>query len=165
MNVKWLHRLKVMDQPAMTRWETSMRTCCRRFRPSVHVRHGREVAHYSPVGRRQTAGRGCIRTDGPRLVGAGHRCRVEVSTDGGATWNHATLQEPVLPRAHARFTWSWRWDGREATLQSRCTDDTGYVQPPRPDLVAVRGLNSNYHNNAIQSWKIAADGSVTNGNA
>ena len=90
---------------------------------------------------------------------------MEVTPDGGRTWHDATLQEPILPRAHTRFRWSWRWDGREALLQSRCTDDTGYVQPARADLVAVRGLNSNYHNNAIQTWRVAADGTVTNGNA
>jgi sulfane dehydrogenase subunit SoxC len=47
-------------------------------------------------------------------------------------------------------------------LQSRCLDETGYVQPSRTALVAVRGLNSVYHYNALQSWKIAADGEVSN---
>jgi hypothetical protein len=27
-------------------------------------------------------------------------------------------------------------------------------------LIAVRGMNSNYHNNSIKPWKVAADGSV-----
>jgi sulfane dehydrogenase subunit SoxC len=40
------------------------------------------------------------------------------------------------------------------------TDETGYVQPSREALVAVRGLNSNYHNNMIQAWKVKADGTV-----
>jgi sulfane dehydrogenase subunit SoxC len=47
-------------------------------------------------------------------------------------------------------------------LQSRCTDETGYVQPTLADLVKVRGLNSHYFLNAIQSWKVAGDGSVHN---
>ena len=87
------------------------------------------------------------------------------STDGGRTWSEAALQEPVLSRAHTRFRWTWTWDGSDAILQSRCTDETGYVQPARAALTAVRGVNSNYHNNAIQSWNVAADGAVTNGNA
>ena len=74
----------------------------------------------------------------------------------------ARLQAPVLRFAHTRFALDWRWDGREAVLQSRCTDETGYVQPTLAELVKVRGLNSVYHNNAIQSWKVAADGSVHN---
>jgi sulfane dehydrogenase subunit SoxC len=87
---------------------------------------------------------------------------VEVSTDGGKSWREARLQNPVLPLAHARFRLDWRWDGREAVLQSRCTDQTGYVQPTLAELVRVRGLNSRFFNNAIQSWKVTADGSVLN---
>ena len=55
-------------------------------------------------------------------------------------------------------------DERRA-LQSRCTDDTGYVQPANEALIAARGMNSDYHNNAIKSWKIGPDGSVENVNA
>jgi sulfane dehydrogenase subunit SoxC len=82
--------------------------------------------------------------------------------DGGKSWRDASLQSPVLPLAHTRFRLDWRWDGREAVLQSRCTDETGYVQPTRAELVAIRGLNSRFFNNAIQSWKLATDGSVSN---
>jgi sulfane dehydrogenase subunit SoxC len=87
---------------------------------------------------------------------------VEVSTDGGKTWQDAGLQEPILPLAHTRFRLDWRWNGREAILQSRCTDETGYIQPTLAELVRVRGLNSSYCNNAIQSWKVVADGNVHN---
>jgi sulfane dehydrogenase subunit SoxC len=47
-------------------------------------------------------------------------------------------------------------------LQSRATDETGYVQPSIAELVAARGVNSTYHNNAIQSWAVAESGEVTN---
>ena len=118
-----------------------------------------------PSGGDTLPGAGVYELTGIAWSGRGAITRVDVSVDGGATWNRATLQEPVLPRAHTRFTWSWRWDGREATLASRAVDDTGYVQPALTDLVAVRGVNSNYHNNAIQRWNVAADGTITNGNA
>jgi sulfane dehydrogenase subunit SoxC len=36
------------------------------------------------------------------------------------------------------------------------------VQPSRSQLVTVRGLNSYYHNNSIQSWQVAPGGEVTN---
>ena len=97
--------------------------------------------------------------------GRGTITKVEVTTDAGGTWNEALLQMPVLPRAHTRFRWSWTWNGDEAVLQSRCTDDTGYVQPSRSELATIRGVNSVYHCNAIQSWKVSADGTVTNGNS
>jgi sulfane dehydrogenase subunit SoxC len=63
--------------------------------------------------------------------------------------------------AFTRFRLPWQWDGGEAALVSRCTDDTGYVQPTREALVAVRGMNSDYHNNCLKTWRVAADGSVT----
>jgi sulfane dehydrogenase subunit SoxC len=88
-----------------------------------------------------------------------------VSVDGGRTWQEARLQEPVLPKCHTRFRLPWRWSGQEAVLQSRCTDETGYVQPSRDDLIKVRGTNSIYHYHAIQSWKVERDGSVRNVNA
>jgi hypothetical protein len=39
----------------------------------------------------------------------------------------------------------------DAVIASRCTDDTGYTQPPLADLIKVRGVNSNYHNNGIHA--------------
>ena len=167
VNVKWLRRIKVLDQPAMTRWETSKYTdlladgTARQFTFDMDAKS----VITRPSGGDTLAGPGIYEVTGLAWSGRGAIARVEVSADGGRSWTNAILQEPVLPRAHARFTWSWHWDGHDAILQSRCTDDTGYVQPPRTDLVAVRGVNSNYHNNAIQSWMVAADGKVTNGNA
>jgi sulfane dehydrogenase subunit SoxC len=64
----------------------------------------------------------------------------------------------VLRIAHTRFRLPWRWDGRDALLQSRCTDETGYVQPTLAELIAVRGLRSHY----VQSWRVAPDGRVSN---
>ena len=40
--------------------------------------------------------------------------------------------------------------------------ETGYQQPTLKELIEVRGTNSYYHNNAIQSWKIHEDGNVRN---
>jgi len=85
-----------------------------------------------------------------------------VTTDGGASWVAATLQEPRLPIALTRFRLSWRFDGREAVVASRAIDETGYVQPTREALVAVRGINSIYHYNGIKFWKVRADGTVVN---
>jgi sulfane dehydrogenase subunit SoxC len=94
--------------------------------------------------------------------GKGRITKVEVSVDGGRRWQEARLQEPVLPKCHTRFRWAWRWNGREAILQSRCVDETGYVQPSRQELMKVRGANSIYHYNAIQSWKVEEDGRIHN---
>ena len=49
----------------------------------------------------------------------------------------------------------------DAVLQSRATDNTGYVQPTRETLLAKRGPWANYHANMITSWSIAGSGEVT----
>jgi sulfane dehydrogenase subunit SoxC len=47
-------------------------------------------------------------------------------------------------------------------LQSRAIDETGYVQPAKNELRKIRGVNSIYHNNGIQTWLVKADGEVEN---
>jgi sulfane dehydrogenase subunit SoxC len=166
VNVKWLRRIKVMDQPAMTRWETSKYTdlmsdgTARQFTFDMDAKS----LITRPSGGDALPGAGTYELTGLAWSGRGAIAKVEITTDGGSTWTPAELQAPVLPLAHTRFRWSWRWDGREALLASRCTDDGGYVQPSLAELVAVRGVNSNYHNNAIQVWKVAPDGRITNAN-
>ena len=116
----------------------------------------------SPSGGQRLRGPGFHEVRGLAWTGRGLIRRVEISADGGKRWRDARLQNPVLPLAHTRFRFDWQWDGREAVLQSRCTDETGYVQPTLAELAKVRGLSSRFFNNAIQSWRVAADGSIHN---
>lgn len=78
----------------------------------------------------------------------------------------ARIESVPEPICTVRFSLPWMWNGQPAILQSRCSDETGYIQPTLKQLTAIRGSNgpfgSIYHLNAIQSWGIAADGSVTN---
>jgi sulfane dehydrogenase subunit SoxC len=165
-NVKWLRRLKLMDQPAMSREETSKYTdlmpdgTARQFTFDMEPKS----LITRPSSGDTLAGPGFYEVTGIAWTGQGTITSVEITIDGGATWSAANLQLPVLPRAHTRFRWPWTWDGREALIASRCTDDTGYTQPPLAELIKVRGVNSQYHNNGIQMWKVAADGTITNGN-
>ena len=165
-NVKWLRRLKALDRPAMTREETSKYTDLMADGTARQFTFDMEPKSLvtRPSGGDTLPGPGFYEMTGLAWSGRGAIARVEVTTDGGATWKSADLQSPVLPRAHTRFRFAWRWDGREALIASRCTDDTGYTQPPLPALIEVRGMNSQYHNNGIQVWKVASDGTITNGN-
>jgi len=162
-NVKWLRRLKVVDRPYMTRDETAKYTdpmpdgSARQF---TFVMEAKSVVTF-PSGGQKLAGAGFHEITGLAWSGRGRIERVEVSTDGGNTWQDAELSEPRLPKALTRFRLPWRWDGREAIVQSRATDETSYVQPGHDELIAVRGANYEYHNNAIRPWKVMADGSVT----
>ena len=106
--------------------------------------------------------KGFYEISGLAWTGRGRIKRVDVSIDGGRSWSVAQLQEPVLDRALTRFRLPWHWDGAPTVLQSRAIDETGFVQPQARQLVDARGVESNYHFNAIQSWKVATDGVVTN---
>ncbi len=167
VNVKWLRRIKVMDSPAMTRWETSKYTdllgdgTARQFTFDMDAKS----VITQPSGGMTLNGPGFYEITGLAWSGRGTIARVDVSVDGGRTWAKASLDEPVLPISHTRFRSPWTWNGGEALLASRAADDTGYEQPTREALTSVRGFNSNYHNNAIQLWKVAADGRITNGNS
>lgn len=162
-NVKWLRRIKAVDQPYMTRDETSKYTdplpdgTARQF---TFTMEAKSVVTF-PSGGQKLPGAGFYEITGLAWSGRGRIERVEISTDGGVSWQNAELSEPRLPIAFTRFRLPWRWDGREATVQSRATDETGYVQPSHEALAAVRGAHYEYHNNAIRPWKVLADGSVS----
>lgn len=164
MSVKWLRRLHVVDAPAYSREETA------KYTDSLPDGRARQFTFYmeaksiitSPSGGQRLIAPGFHEIRGIAWSGRGKIARVEVSVDGGATWLEAALQEPVLTRAITRFRLPWRWSGEATVIQSRAIDETGYVQPTLEALVAVRGLNAGYHNNAITPWRVAADGEITN---
>lgn len=164
INIKWLRRLKVVDKPYQTREETSKYTdlmpdgTARQFTFVMEVKS----VITCPSGGHKLPGPGFYEIRGLAWSGRGRVERVEVSVDGGGTWDAAELQQPVLPLCHTRFRFPWIWNGEETMLQSRCIDETGYVQPTREALIRIRGVHSNYHFNAIQSWKVGADGNVSN---
>jgi sulfane dehydrogenase subunit SoxC len=165
-SVKWLRRIEALDGPAMTRWETARYTDLMpdgRARQFTFEMEAKSVIT-SPSGGERLRGPGVYEITGLAWSGRGRVTRVDVTTDGGATWTAAELQQPVLPCAHTRFRHSWRWSGADALLASRCTDETGAVQPTQPDHTAARGANSGYHNTGIQMWKVSAAGAVSNGN-
>jgi sulfane dehydrogenase subunit SoxC len=164
LNIKWLRRLKVVDRAYLTRMDVTGQPILLpdgTARRLSFVLEAKSVIT-SPSGGQRLRRPGFHEIRGLAWSGRGLIRRVEISTDGGKAWRDATLQSPVLPFAHTRFRLDWRWQGGEAVLQSRCTDETGYVQPTLAELVRVRGLNSHYFNNAIQSWRVAGDGSVSN---
>ena len=164
MSIKWLRRIEVADAPFMTREETSKYTDLMPDGTALQfsfIMDAKSVITY-PSGEMLLRKPGFHEISGLAWSGHGKIVKVEVSADGGRNWREATLHGPVLPICHTRFTLPWEWDGKEAVLQSRCTDETGYVQPTIGQLVKERGLSSVYHLNGIQSWKVAPGGEVSN---
>ena len=87
---------------------------------------------------------------------------VDVSLDGGRNWRTARIDGPSLSKSLHRFYFDFEWDGKPLLLQSRAIDSTGYVQPTKDALRKVRGTNSIYHNNGIQTWHVRENGTVEN---
>lgn len=164
MSVKWLRRIEVGDKPFMSHEETAKYTDLMpdgKARQLTFVMEAKSVIT-SPSGGQTLGDKGFHEIRGLAWSGHGRIRRVDVSVDGGRNWRQAELQGPILPKCLTRFRIPWEWHGKEAILQSRAMDDTGYVQPTLKELVAVRGTHSVYHYNAIQSWHVATDGEVTN---
>lgn len=163
-NVKWLRRIEVSDRPFQTREETSKYTDSLRdgaVRQFSFVMDARSVITFPayPV----TLEPGWIEIRGLAWTGRGHITQVDISTDNGRSWMPAELQTPVLPKAHTRFRTLWKWDGHATHILSRARDETGYVQPTRAQLDAVRGgsrARFAYHYNPIMGWRIEPDGTV-----
>ena len=162
--VKWLRRIEVGDQPYGAREEVLHYVDLMPdglLRQYTSVQECKSVIT-SPSGGQTLLDRGFYNVTGLAWSGRGKVRRVDVSVDGGRNWKTATLQTPVLSKCLTRFNIPWTWNGEPAVLQSRAIDATGYVQPSIRQLREVRGTRSIYHNNAIQSWKLAASGEVSN---
>jgi sulfane dehydrogenase subunit SoxC len=171
--VKWLRRIKVVDQPYLTFQESS------RF---LHDNPKTQLDSYEfgpksvityPSGSQRLAGRGSYVIRGLAWSGAGVVKRVEVSADNGKTWVEAKLADKPLPKAFTQFYHQWNWDGQEAILQSRCIDEKDQVQPSEEEFVKYWGWTRQQlyrasnttvgHCNWIQAWKVSPNGDVTNG--
>jgi sulfane dehydrogenase subunit SoxC len=164
-NIKWLRRIELGREPWMFRDETSKYTdplpndTARQF---SFVLDAKSVIT-SPAFPSKLAGPGWWPIRGLAWSGHGKIQRVDVSTDGGNSWTTAELVGENLSKAHTRFQHMWQWDGKPARIMSRAIDETGYVQPTLAEYTRVRGPGTDYHFNAIRSWDVAADGTITFG--
>lgn len=162
--VKWLRRIEVGDAPFGAKDETLHYVDLMPdglHRQYTSIQEAKSVVT-TPSGGQVIVEKGFLNVTGLAWSGRGRVKRVDVSFDGGRSWRPARLETPVLPKALTRFNVDWVWDGRPALLQSRAVDETGYVQPQLRTLREVRGTKSIYHNNAIQTWRVDANGEVSN---
>ncbi len=171
MSVKWVRRLKLTEQPAMSYYEA------RTYAPILpdgkaynfyFLQEVKSFITHPSFGLKMNVP-GYYEISGLAFSGNGRISKVMVSADGGRTWAQAALQEPVLSKAFTRFRVPWRWDGGPAVLQSRAWDEAGHVQPTRAEIVAARGQSArtppvtafiSQHYNGPTSWAIERTGEV-----
>jgi sulfane dehydrogenase subunit SoxC len=169
-SVKYLKHIKVVDEPYNT-WNESMNHSITRADIGGKSRWYHFQWATKSVITRPSAGmelrRGYVQITGLAWSGAGKIAKVDVSTDGGKTWREAKIDGAVHSKAHTRFNFDWEWNGQETVIMSRSTDETGDVQPSREELYRHWGIADlehparTTHFNAIQPWKIARDGTIS----
>lgn len=165
MWVKWLRRIEITDAAVESREETSKYTDVLEdgtARKWTWVMDAKSVitspSPQSPI----KHGSGPLVVSGLAWSGHGKITRVDVSKDGGVTWETARLGKQGDAKALTRFYYDMDWDGSDMLLQARAMDETGYVQPTKDQLRELRGENSVYHNNCIQTWYVNAEGIAEN---
>ncbi len=162
--VKYLRRIELGDMPYATKDEAVHYIDLMpggQHRQYTSIQECKSVVT-TPSGGQVLLDQGFHNITGLAWSGRGKVKKVDVSVDGGRNWRPARLETPVLGKCLTRFNIDWAWDGKATIIQSRASDDTGYVQPGYRQLRAVRGTRSIYHNNAIQSWLVQENGEVKN---
>src|SRR5258705_2996946 len=141
MNVKFLRRLKLVEQPAMSYYETRTYSQILPGGKAYRFYFVQEVKSFitHPSPGLALKGPGYYEISGIAYSGNGRISKVMVSADGGQSLAQAALHGPVLSKAFTRFRIPWRWDGRPVTLLSRAWDEAGNAQPMRPEIVAQPG--------------------------
>ena len=162
--VKYLRRLEVGDQPYGAKDEVLHYVDLMpdgTHRQYTSIQECKSVVT-TPSGGQVLLDKGFYNITGLAWSGRGKVKRVDVSVDGGRNWRAARMEGSVISKCLTRFNVDWVWDGSPALIQSRATDETGYVQPTYKQLRGVRGSRSIYHNNAVQSWLVQESGEVKN---
>ena len=171
MNVKWLRRIKLTDQPAMSYYEARTYAPILPNGKAYQFYFLQEVKSYitHPSPGLKLDAPGFYEVSGIAYSATGRIAKVMVTADGGRSWAEAALQEPVLSKAFTRFRLPWKWDGGPAVLQSRAWDEAGNAQPTRAQIVAHRGQAAkvppvtgfpSQHYNGPTSWAIDVTGDV-----
>jgi DMSO/TMAO reductase YedYZ molybdopterin-dependent catalytic subunit len=146
-SVKWLQRIIVMDRPFTGYYQTIDYAYWKRT-DYGHWQRGEQIGELTPLSEMQIKSQIARPAEGEvvsaneafRVSGAAWACdaeitKVELSIDGGATWNNADL----LGQSHSNAwrLWEFNWQtpsqsGRQ-TLIARATDSLGRTQPVHRD--------------------------------
>jgi DMSO/TMAO reductase YedYZ molybdopterin-dependent catalytic subunit len=135
-SVKWLTGITAIAEPFEGYQQTAYRFRQRPEDEGEPVTRMRPRALMIPPGipdfmtRRRFVEAGTVELSGRAWSGAGPIERVEVSTDGGASWAEAALGNPASP--YAWTPWSLTWSANAPgtyELSPRATDAEGNTQP------------------------------------
>lgn len=138
-NVKWLSRITAVTEPfAGYQQVGSYRMRSDEHDPGTPVERMLPRSLMVPPGipdfltRDRVVDAGPIDLMGRAWSGHGAITSVDVSTDGGGTWEEARLEPPLDDHSWHRWTYRWEAAPGQAILCSRATDETGRSQQMEP---------------------------------
>ena len=134
-SIKWLQRIIVTDQPFTGYYQTidyaywNRRAGVAELTPLTEMQIKAEIA--KPAQGETVPANSRVRVHGAAWTSDGQITKVELSTDGGSTWNETSLLG--APKANAWRLWEFNWQTPAAagsqTLMARATDSLGRTQP------------------------------------
>jgi DMSO/TMAO reductase YedYZ molybdopterin-dependent catalytic subunit len=138
-SIKWLQRIIVTDKPFMGYYQTLDYAFWRRrgdmaeLVPLSELQLKAEIAQ--PVAGEIIPANTTVRVHGAAWTGDGEIAKVELSTNGGSTWNETKLIGESKPNAWRLWEFDWRTPAKSgpATLIARATDSKGRSQPAERD--------------------------------
>ena len=173
MNIKYVRRIKLLPEPAMSYWESQVYTEPLPNGKAYQFYFVNEVKSFitkpSP-GLSLCMQPGLYEISGLAYSGKGRIPKCWSPPTAARAGARPRCRQPVLSMAFTRFRMPWRWNGGPAILQSRAWDEDGNAQPTRAQFVAARGelpsvppllAFENHHFNAITSWAVDQKGQVT----
>jgi sulfane dehydrogenase subunit SoxC len=165
--VKWLGRLEFAAEPFYAKEETAKYTALKPTGKAIQHFYANEVNSIitSPcpeIPWTDLKKGDLVEIEGLAWSGMGTIEGVDISFDGGNNWTEAELKGLVLPKSWTRFSFMYKYEGKELILASRARDDAGYIQPTIDQEVSIMGVESVYHRNGIATWEVTADGKVNN---
>jgi DMSO/TMAO reductase YedYZ molybdopterin-dependent catalytic subunit len=155
-SVKWLRRIEVVNKPFRGYFQSVKYTVQRRTERGLETEVVGPMMPKSEIIRPRDGdvlGLGGNRFFGVSWAGEESVSRVDVSTDGGTTWNDATLVGPQAPYSWTLWEYLWEVDSPgEHTVLVRATSSGGRVQPADHD-----SLNGGYliHHSRPLSLRVA----------
>jgi sulfane dehydrogenase subunit SoxC len=151
-NVKWLAKITVLEEPfGGYQNAVGYRMYSADGQPGEPVTRMLPRSLMVPPGvpefmtRERQLEPGPVTLTGRAWSGHGPIERVEVSTDGGSTFDAAVLEAPLAPNAWRGWSFDWNATPGEHVLSSRATDAAGNTQPLEPPW-NLKG----YANNAVE---------------
>lgn len=123
-NPKWIFALEFITQPYLGFWEQLGWSNEATYQPNTLIR--------SP-GLADTVSAGPLRVLGTAFAGSDPVVSVEVSVDGGAHWEAATIDYAPGPDVWTLWHWDWEPTPGEYLVQARCTTASGAVTSVDPE--------------------------------